>query len=80
MKYENPEACSQSMQLQFFNMFLKMMTQMGKSVRAEELPKVLKHAKSATTYCCDIIRNDISILNNEEAEIFWNKVYHLSNE
>lgn len=80
MKYENPEACSQTIQLEYFNLMLKMMTQMGKTVRAEELTKVLKFAKKAAAYCADVVRNDQAVLENEEAQLFWNKVYHTSNE
>lgn len=78
MKYENPEACSQALQQEFFNIMLKMMTQMNKPVRAEELNKVLKYAKKAAAYCSDVVRNDIRIIDHEEASKFWNQVYHIN--
>ena len=80
MKYENPQACVQAMQIEFFNMTLKMMTQMNRSVKVDELPKVLKFAKKVSSHCADIVRNDILIQNDEEACKFWNSVYHLNNE
>ena len=80
MKYENPEACVQAMRTEFFNMALKMMTQMNRSVKVEELPKVLKFAKKVSSHCADIVRNDILIQNDEEACKFWNSVYHSTNE
>lgn len=79
MKYENPEACAQSINLEFFNLMLKMLTQMGKPVRAEELPKVLKFARKATSYSANIVRTDIAVSQNQEATQFWNQVYHLNN-
>lgn len=80
MKYENPEACSQSINLEFFNLMLKMMTQLGKPIRAEELPKVLKFAKKASAYAANVVRTDIAVSQDENATKFWNQVYHLSND
>lgn len=78
MNYENPEACSQVLQQEFFNLMLKMMTQMNKPVKAEELNKVLKYAKKAAAYCSDVVRNDIRVTQDEESSRFWNQVYHLT--
>jgi hypothetical protein len=80
MKYENPEVCSQLLQQEFFHIMLKMMTQLNKSVKAEELPKVLKFAKKAAAYCSDVVREDIQVKENEESSKFWNQVYHLNNQ
>lgn len=79
MKYENPEACSQSIELEYFNQILKMLTQMGKPIRAEELSKVLKFAKKMSAYTADVVRNDMAVTQDEDATKFWNQVYHLSN-
>jgi len=79
MKYENPEACSQSIQQEFFNIMLKMMTQLNKPIKAQELDKVLKFAKKASAYCADVVRTDPKIMDNEEASKFWNQVFHLNN-
>lgn len=79
MKYENPEACSQSIELEYFNRMLKMLTQLNKSVKVDELPKVLKFAKKMSAYTADVVRNDIAVTQDEDATKFWNQVYHLSN-
>lgn len=76
MKYENPDACSQVIQTEFFNLMLKMMTQLNKSVKAEELAKVLKFAKKAAQYTADVVRTDPQVESNEEASKFWNHIYH----
>lgn len=79
MKYENPEACSQTLQIEYFNLMLKMLTQLGKSVKAEELNKVLKFAKKAASYAADVVRTEPQVEGNEDSSKFWNQVYHLNN-
>jgi hypothetical protein len=79
MKYENPDVSVEWLTKEFFNLYLVALTQLGKPIKAQELSEVLKLSKKMASKCVDVVRNDLTIQNTEEASIFWNAVYHKLN-